>query len=134
MSKITPQINERNVDNVRAQINRKNLSVPYHATTKQAAGVLTDYDTFPYPRWFRGVYYSPQPIVAEREAGWRPRHDNCYRISEPYGIQSQVAYPNHCYEAACSTVYPCYPEYLAKWSDKEALDVVLNKACIVQYR
>ena len=134
MSKQTPFINDINVQNVRMQINRKNLSVPYHATVKEASGVLTDYDTFPYPRWFRGVYHSPQPIVAEREAGWRPRHDNCYRIQEPCSIQEPLQYPNHCFESACSTLYPCYPKYMSKWADRDALNLMLNNGCLVQYR
>jgi hypothetical protein len=127
MNEQTPYINNRNVNNVRMQINRKNLNTPYHATTKQASGVLTDYDTFPYPRWFRGVYYSPNPIVSEREAGWRPRHDNCYRLES---IKEQDKYPKHCYETACSTTFPC----LSKSDDNETLNVMLNKECIVQYR
>lgn len=133
MSKQTPLINNRNIDNVRMQINMKNLSMPYHATVKQSAGVLTDYDTFPYPRWYRGVYYSPVPIVSEREAGWRPRRDNCYRMNKPCD-NSTISYPNHCFESACSVVYPCYPEYVNKFLEQQQLEVLLNKSCISQYR
>ena len=67
-----------NVKNIREQIKRKKQSTPYYATTKQATSVITDYDTFPYPRYFRGVAEMSEPIVAEREAGWRPRHDDSY--------------------------------------------------------
>ena len=38
----------------------------------------TDMDTFPYPRFYRGVYNNPEAIVFDREAGWRPREDACY--------------------------------------------------------
>ena len=31
--------------------------------------VGTDYDTFPYTRWYRGIAEAAEPIVAEREAG-----------------------------------------------------------------
>lgn len=133
-SKLTPYINDRNVHNVRTQIRQKNGSQPFCATINDAAGVLTDYDTFPYPRWFRGVYDSEKPIVAEREAGWRPRHDNCYRLVEPPTQDIPQQYPNHCFSSACSVVFPCYPEYLEKQSDKKFLDTILNKACIVEYR
>lgn len=126
------RITALNISNVRDQISRKKGSGPYYATMEQTTNVLTDYDTFPYPRWFRGVPDSSRPIVAEREAGWRVRHDNCYRISEP--AELHYTYPNHCFEAACSTTFPCYPEYLQKFSDREALNVILNKACIAQYR
>ena len=131
-SNFTPIINDENVKNVRHQIALKKGCDPYLATVNQSAQVLNDYDTFPYPRWFRGVPGESRPIVAEREAGWRPRHDNCYKVLEP--IVPENRYPNHCFEAPCSTVFPCYPEYLQKFSDREALNVILNRACIVQYR
>lgn len=125
-------INLRNVNNVRYQINKKKDQYPYHATIDTAAEVLTDHDTFPYPRWWRGVPFSSHPVVAEREAGWRPRHDDCYQVNEV--PRPNIKYPNHCWETACSTVFPCYPEYLQKYSDRDALNVMLNKACTVQYR
>lgn len=129
----TQQINSRNVQNVRYQIAKKSESFPYHATIDTATSVLTDQDTFPYQRWWRGDPNSTNPIVAEREAGWRPRHDNCYKIEEPL-TDTVSPYPNHCFEAPCSTVFPCYPKYLQKHSDREAMAILLNKACIVQYR
>ena len=127
----TQNINSSNVNHVREQIAKKSGFLPYLATKKEASNILTDYDVFPYPRYFRGVPTSSVPIVAEREAGWRPRHDDCYKVLQP---PSKINYPNHCYQAACSTVYPCYPEYLTKYADKELLNVILNKACISQYR
>ena len=127
----TQNINSSNVNHVREQIAKKSGFLPYLATKKEASNIITDYDVFPYPRYFRGVPTSSVPIVAEREAGWRPRHDDCYKVLQP---PNEINYPNHCYEAACSTVYPCYPEYLTKYADKELLNVILNKACISQYR
>lgn len=93
--------------------------------------ILTDYDHFPNKRWWRGVPTSSVPRVAEREAGFRPRHDECYMKQDG---KECVGYPNHCFEAACSTVYPCYPDYLDKYAYKETRDIHLNRACIVQYR
>lgn len=132
-NKFTPVINDLNVGNVRKQIALKKGSQPHLATTRQAVQVMTDYDTFPYPRYFRGVPQSTVPIVAEREAGWRPRHDTCYQVLEPLP-EIGNPYPNHCYQSACSTVFPCYPEYMQKLADREAMDLILNRACIVQYR
>lgn len=134
MSKFTPLINYENIDHIRNQIKLKKNNNPYMATTLDSIKVLTDYDTFPYPRWFRGVAQSTEPIIAEREAGWRPRHDNCYKLIQPYEDFSTQNYPNHCFEGPCSAVYPCYPEYLQKFADREALNVILNKSCTVQYR
>lgn len=124
-----------NISTVRKNIARKCSSNPYHATINQAGSIVTDYDNFPYNRWYRGKPTSSRPIIAEREAGWRPRHEQCYEVVEPECSQKKHStYPNHCFETACSTVFPCYPEYLTKYADREALNLVLNKACVVQHR
>ena len=133
-SKFTPIVNQSNVKNIREQIARKKGSNPYHATVTQSVQVLTDYDTFPYPRYYRGVPDSTVPIVAEREAGWRPRHDTCYSVVEPNDVPLYPAYPNNCFQAACSIVFPCYPEYASRYSDLEAMNIILNNKCIVQHR
>lgn len=122
-------INNRNVLNIREQIEMKKCSNPYYAT--EAIQVVTDYDHFPYTRFYKGEYNNSQPIVAEREAGWRKLENNCYKMLEPI---TEPFYPNHCFQSACSTVYPCYPQYLRKYADKEALEVMLNNSCIVSYR
>ena len=67
-------VNEYNENSIQQEINRKKHSSPYFATIKQAQQVITDYDVFPYPRYFRGQYNASFPIIAEREAGWRPRN------------------------------------------------------------
>lgn len=127
----TPYINMNNIESIRSMINKKNSNIPFLPTIANAGSTFTDYDNFPYNRNFRGVYYSPNPVVIEREAGWRSRRDDCYKMSIPY---KKDPYPNHCFESACSTVYPCYPPYLSKITDRESLNVILNKACTVQYR
>jgi hypothetical protein len=131
---LTYNINNLNVQNIRKQINSKKSCLPFYATSKDATSTMTDYDTFPYTRWYRGVPESTTPVIAEREAGYRPRHDKCYRVLEPHFENDPNPYPNHCFAGPCSTVYPCYPEYLQKYSDKELLDTILNKSCVVQYR
>jgi hypothetical protein len=124
-------INKNNVDFVRSQMAIKNSNIPLYSYGTQ---VLTDYDHFPYNRYFRGEYKNSNPVVAEREAGFRPRYDNCYNLSFKQCKKEDCPYPEHCFESACSIVYPCYPEYLAKYSDREALNVMLNNKCTVQYR
>lgn len=47
----------------------------------------TDMDTFPYPRFYRGVYDNSEAIVFNREAGWHPREDACY--AKPYMTPSE---------------------------------------------
>jgi hypothetical protein len=127
----TPYYNSLSIENVRENIERKNSSYPYFSNGKEIQNSVTDMDHHPYKRWFRGVYYYPDPVIIEREAGWRPLDNNCYKVISP---SIQPGDPKHCYEGPCTTTYPCYPEYLAKYSDKDQLDVMLNKSCIVQYR
>lgn len=94
--------------------------------------VQTDTDTFPYQRYFRGDPYSPVPIVHSRKAGWCPRQDKCYK--EVRIDDATSYYPNHCFQTAPSTVYPCYPEYLRKYSDKDELDLQQFKKNVLEYR
>lgn len=130
-SKLTTYITNQNIDSVRYQIAMKQGNNPYYGTVDSAASVITDMDNYPYNRFFRGEYNSPNPIVFEREAGWRPVHNTCYTNLHN---SEQSPYPNHCFEGACSSVYPCYPKYLTKIADRESLNIQLNRACIVQYR
>ena len=130
---LTEKINNANVASVRKQIHDKNGFNPYYGTINNAASVITDMDHFPYTRFFRGVYNSTEPVVFERETGWRPQRNSCYSINNCKST-SESPYPNHCFEAPCSTVYPCYPEYQKQIADRDALNVQLNNACIVQYR
>jgi hypothetical protein len=61
---------------------------------------------FPYNDWFRGEYISEIPIIAEREAGFRP-------IIEKERVKyylSDMPYPQHCFRSGLKTNYPCYPE------------------------
>jgi hypothetical protein len=125
------QVTDSNISFVRKQIQLKQGHEPYYGTINQTSAILTDMDHFPYTRFYRGVPDSSKPIIYEREAGWRPQRDSCYNVNK---CQQSNNYPNHCFESACSTVYPCYPEYLQKQSDRNALNVQLNRACIVQYR
>ena len=127
----TPVINQNNVEGIREQIAKKKSGIPYHATKNLAAKVLTDYDTFPYPRYWRGVPTSYYPVVSEREAGWRPRLDNCYKITEPI---KDAPYPKHCFQSSCSTIYPCFANVNKTFSDRQNLDEVINENCLVQYR
>ena len=133
MTDFYDRIRIQNIENVKKQILEKKSYRPMFATVQNTADTITDYDTFPYPRWFRGIPTSSTPVIAEREAGWRIRNDNCYKVLKPM-VNDKNSYPNHCFEGSCSLVVPCYPEHLQNYGDKEALNVTLNKACIVQYR
>jgi hypothetical protein len=128
---LTEQVTDENISSVRKQIAMKKGCDPYYGTINQADSVITDMDHFPYNRFYRGVYDSSQPVVFEREAGWRPHRNSCYSVNN---CDEKSEYPSHCFEAACSIVYPCYPKNLQKIADRDALNVQLNNSCIVQYR
>uniref|UniRef100_A0A6C0H2I6 Uncharacterized protein n=1 Tax=viral metagenome TaxID=1070528 RepID=A0A6C0H2I6_9ZZZZ len=115
-----------NIANVREQIERKNSDIPYIPTFKHVDQVWTDYDVFPYPRYFRGIHTSSEPIVAEREAGWMFRND--YKPSKISDIW-KAPYPNHCFQSACSTIRPCHPK-----PDKDELNDVYNNWSNVKFR
>lgn len=106
--------------------NKIQYGLPYYATNKTVKNFVTDMDDFPYNRFYRGAYYLDSPVIMERQAGYRLIQNECYKNKISY----KPEYPKHCFEAACSTVYPCYPEYLRKYSDKEQLDLFLNRKCV----
>lgn len=120
----TPKLNEQSIDFVRESIKKKNSGI-YLASGVDILNSVTDYDHQPYTRWFRGVSYFPRPVIAEREAGWRPIENQCYanknRPDEPeFG-------PEIYFESACTTVFPTY----SSGENKKLTDI--NQNCLVQY-
>ena len=97
-------ITQNNRDIIQFQINQKQqYNIPFYATKELVQSTITDMDEFPYKRFFRGEYANKCPVVFEREAGWRPLHNNCYKeIVTP----QQCEHP-YCWQMPCSTVYPC---------------------------
>jgi hypothetical protein len=119
-------INKQNIDYVQNLILEKQKSSPYFVPT---TNVITDYDVFPYTRWYRGIASESRPIVAEREAGWRPRRDNCYK-PPPNAISTK---PRHlCFESACSTTFPCKPKDTLEFSNY--LDPTIENSHVISYR
>jgi hypothetical protein len=104
---ITEKINNVNIISVRKQIASKLGYEPYYGTMDAVESVITDMDHFPYNRFYRGVAKSSEPIVFEREAGWKPIRNTSYK---KICSNNESTYPNHCFQSACSTVYPCYPK------------------------
>jgi len=127
-----PQSNhiaKNNISYIRKQIEKKNASTPYYAFQDTVSHVSEDLDHFPYTRFYRGQAANPKPIVFEREAGYRQQHDKCYK---PLIKATPAEKPQHCWEGPCSVVYPCYPQYLRKYADKNELEVMLNKVCVIK--
>ena len=113
--------NNLNVDFVRQQILHKNSNTPYFALDSTVTNVVTDMDHFPYSRWYRGVYDFSEPIVAEREAGFRKLENDAYKPRIP--IKPEKNRPL-CFQAPCSTVYPCFAD------DKNSKKHCMNDNCI----
>lgn len=134
MESLTDTLNNRNIENIRYQINLKKENFPYYGTSLNNRNVITDYDTFPYPRYFRGEPNSDNPIISEREAGWRPRNEDCYddnyKRVNTQGKHHDVVNPKHFFQPPCSTVYPKY----VSENDISLTDVKLNENCVISYR
>ena len=128
MSILTAELDKNSIETVRSLINKKNTTRPYMASGNVVSNVITDMDHWPYTRYFRGVYYFPDPIIMEREAGFRPREDNCYNLNIP---MTEVPENNLCFQSACSTIFPCNP---SRFADKQEHDDRFSENCIVQYR
>ena len=79
-------INKINIENIRNQIKKKNSYTPYFVTEKDVTSVKTDFDNFPYNRWWRGIAGITNPVVIEREAGYRIRQDKCYEKNKGKGV------------------------------------------------
>jgi hypothetical protein len=71
-------INNNNIENIKRLIMIKNSSNYIDIIQSDCLSAITDYDHFPYTRNFRGVYNITTPVIIEREAGFRPRNDQCY--------------------------------------------------------
>jgi hypothetical protein len=123
MNDLTPELNKQSIESVRAQINGKLSSEPYFANSNTVKTSVTDMDHHPYTRWFRGVYYYPDPIVMEREAGWRPINNTCYNNVAPMVKDPE---PNWCYEVPRTTTFPCNPKQNPRYAERNM--------CVISYR
>jgi hypothetical protein len=120
-------INKANYHNIYDEIQHKiQYSKPYYANNTTVRKCITDFDNFPYSRWYRGIASSKYPIIIERESGYRkvlPTYNEeqvnnyNYRFSATKTDKNQISgingygsgnqNINQCFESACSTVYPC---------------------------
>ena len=105
MDKLSQNINEHNLNSIKKQIELKKGNKPFLATTEHATGVITDHDVFPYPRYFRGIAISNIPVVAEREAGWRNRNNDCRSLNiRSVNIEDPI--PSIYFQTPANTVIP----------------------------
>jgi hypothetical protein len=98
-------MSEENYNHVRKIIEAKQSDVPYHASVNSKDFVTTEYNIHPYNKWWKGKHTSEDPIIAEREAGWRP-----YTSAQLHKQNILDTTPNHCFDKPCSTISPCIPK------------------------
>lgn len=93
-----------NINSVRRQIyNKINYNVPFYATLEDMSTTVSDMDHFPYKRFFRSKYNVATPIIFEREAGFHPLNNFCYKEK----VNTQIFNPTYCWQNSCTTVLPC---------------------------
>lgn len=105
-------------------VDKLNYNKAYYGRKNFVRNIVTDMDSFPYTRYFRGSFSSDKPIIFGREAGWRLLDNKCYT---PVLTYMKPMYPNHCFQTACSTVYPCIPAYEPNGT---AIDLGLNHTIV----
>lgn len=127
---LTGQVLDRSIQSVRDMIKAKNSSQPFLATNNIISNSLTDMDHHPYSRWYRGVYYYPDPVIMERQVGWRPIEQQCYNVNVTY----EVSEPINCFENPCTTMFPCFPSQNQRFDDKNKLLATINSNCSIPYR
>lgn len=87
------------------QAKRSGVRGPFQATASMAQYVQTDMNEFPYPRFFRGGGSgSDRPLVFDREAGSRRMNTPGFQV-----ITDSFARADYCFQAPCSTIFPCNP-------------------------
>lgn len=98
------------MDPIQLQIRRlQNLNVPYYPTTSTVKSTPTQVNHFPYTRFFRGDYRQPYVQFFDREAGWTPQDNACYKNIYR---ETKSLPPDYCYQAPASVIYPCHRDNL----------------------
>lgn len=114
---------QQNVTTVRQQIEQKlNYNRPYYATPYTISPIQTDFDNFPYQRYYRGDYKSSTPIVLERETGWREWNNPCYRELTTLNVKPT----SYCWQYPCSNVFPCNKKAYKESSESKPLKVNIS--------
>ena len=96
-------------------ISEKQFHKPSYVNYKYTQ-ISNQNDIFPYPSWYKGQPKSFEPVISEREAGWAPKRKFTVDVKKPQKEELST-----CFQAPCSTVYPCY--------NPESNYYSMNKAC-----
>ncbi len=123
---ITNQVTQNTVNFVQRQIALKNSHTPYYADKNIVNNAITDMDIFPYTRFYRGKYYLDNPVVFEREAGYREGHEASYT---PILNPEPAPQPTVCFQPACSTIFPCLANSQSNVEREERNKVLNSQIC-----
>lgn len=87
---------------------KSRMGAPFFPSASCISAFVTDVNELPYPRFYRGQALSPLPIVWEREAGYNTviRRPSTYTYVSPQPNAADL----YCFQAACSTIFPCDPK------------------------
>ena len=85
---------------------KNNPNRAYYATNKTVKKFTTDFDNFPYSRWYRGQNQESRPVIIDREAGYNKINLMIAPLDDR-NIKFDHNLSDLCWETACSTVMPC---------------------------
>jgi hypothetical protein len=94
--------------NLKKNITLKNACTPYFTSADTIMSSITDYDTFPYPRWYKGVYNSQTPIIDKRQAGYHAMDYKKTLFSNTITCCTNQETPTIEFQIPCSTILPSY--------------------------
>lgn len=100
---------------------------PVHGKLGSVILAETDFDNFPYNRYYRSIYNDPNPHVYDRPTGYKVLTNSIYEC--PKGAPDTYV-PDNCFSASGTTVYPCYPPYFYQYAETDARNVALNRKVI----
>lgn len=117
------------MENIFDLMKQKMKPKPFFATNNMVKTIITDMDHHPYTRWYRGRYYLDNPVIMDREAGFRKINNSCYQLIIP---KEKEIDPEHCWEFPCTTISRCVPKF-SRYSDQEVIQSYINRNMPIQY-
>ena len=122
------------MDHITKLINIKNSDKPLYCVYNDIKKQNTDYDHFPYTRYFRSNVGSDKLTINTRKSGFsNTNFIKCYDITK-INTQNKIKYPEHCFESSCSLNKPCFKENVDKFAAFNKLNNILNDSCIINER
>ncbi len=113
------------MDYIERQIQRKlDYNTPYYGKLGDVMQTETDFDNFPYNRFYRSVYDSTKPGIYDRKAGYRVLETAKYACPQK---PLDTFVPDLTFSAPGSTTYPAYPTYFYEFAETASRNNGLNR-------